>query len=146
MRAAARCLDAVNGGVAFLLQQVAAGDRHAGQDASRGGKVARPDRPPREIAQQFRPGLFAVAQHQRIGVPGRLLRQQCRVHTAQHHGVPPRSQFVGNLVGPRGRARDGRYADQIGLETQVQWLHALILDRDLGLQFRRHQGSQRRQG
>ena len=53
------------------------------------------------------------------------------------------TQLVGNAISPLRGPGNSRDANEIRLEGEIERLHALILDGDLGLQLRRHQRGQR---
>jgi hypothetical protein len=78
-------------------------------------------------------------------MPGGLIGEQGRVDAAQDDGMAFGPQRIGDPVGPLGRAGDGGDAHQVRLEVQVERLDPLVLDGDLGIQLRGHQGRQRRQ-
>ena len=131
----------------LLIEHLAFRERHVGAVEREIVRlpVFAPELPAREVAQQFRPRVLGVPDRDRIGMPGRFIRNERDVRSAEDDLLPLRAILRGQLVcAPRG-ARDDRHADQVGIELVGDILDPLVIERDLRVQFGRDERRERRQ-
>ena len=96
-----------------------------------------------EVLEESRKGVFSRAEHDRVRVGRRFVRQRGDVKAAEDDVRAARAVMVGDAVGAVGVGDVDLNDHQVGVIVEVQRLDVLVLKRDLeiGIEIRR----QRRQ-
>ena len=72
----------------------------------------------REVAQQLRPGVFRVADHDSVRVRLCVLGNERHMRPAQHHGDASRAEVICEFVSTPRRAGDDGEPDQVCLQVE----------------------------
>ena len=142
---AASRLEHVRGEEFPARQHAAVGKRRTGQLERRGLDVPRLQAAGGPVAEQPRPFLFGIPDHDAVGMGLCIVRHEGHMGTAQHDADPAAAEMTRQLVRAPGRAGDHRHAYDVGLKIQVDIGDPLVDADDVRVQLGRHEGCQRRQ-
>jgi len=76
---------------------------------------------------------------------GHFLRAQRGVISAGHNDLPARSEFAGDLIGPRRQRRHKRHAHDIHVRVEIKGFDILIDDPDCVFWWRQRRHDRQRQ-
>ena len=84
-----------------------------------------------EVGEKFRPGVFAGAEKDRIGVRRGFVRQRRHMQAAKRDVGAFRPVVIGQAIRAVGRGDVDLNHDQIGLVVQVERFDVLVLNLDV---------------
>ena len=145
MRAAARRFEYVRSRIASGGHQVAPRPRSSGERQVGRLVIAGPQVAGNEVAQQFWPGIFGIADNDRIGVRLRVVGHQRDVWPTHDDPDPPLPEVRRDFIGALRRTGDNGDADQVDVEILRNILDAFVIHRQFVLDVVGNQCGQCRQ-